>query len=81
MRVVGLDLVVRADARRLRGAHHQRDVGAVDVGVDQSDALSELGERDGQVDGDRGFADPALTGSDGDDLGDSGKRYGLGRGM
>ena len=68
VRVVGLDLVVGADARRLRGAHHERDVGSVDVGVDEADALAEFGERDGEVDGDGGFADSAFAGTDGDDL-------------
>ena len=31
-----------ADARLLGRAHHERNVGAVDVGVDEADALAEL---------------------------------------
>ncbi len=52
----------------LAGAHHQRHVGAVDVGVDEAYALAEPRERDGQVDGHGGFAYPALAGTDGDDF-------------
>ncbi len=73
---VGLDLVVGEDAGLLRSAHHERDVGAVDVGVDEADAMAELSERDGEVDGEGGFADAALAGSDGDDGFDSGERGG-----
>jgi hypothetical protein len=49
-------------------AHHQRNIRPVDVGVDQAHALAKLLECDGEVDGDSGFADTALAGSDGDDL-------------
>jgi hypothetical protein len=69
-----------ARMRGLRSAHHERDVGAVDVGVDEADAMAELSERDGEVDGEGGFADAALAGSDGNDGFDSGKRGGGRRG-
>ena len=70
-----------ADAGLLGRAHHERDVGAVDVGVDEADALAELRERDGEVDGEGGFADAAFAGTDGDDGFDSGKGGGRRRGM
>ena len=57
-----------ADFGLLGGAHHERNVGAVDVGVDEAHALAEPRERDGQVDGDGGFAHSALAGTDGDDF-------------
>ena len=68
---VGLDAVACADLGLLGRAHHERHVGAVDVGVDEAHALAELAERDGQVDGDSGFADAALAGTDSDDFGDA----------
>ncbi len=58
---VGLDLIVGEHARLARGAQHERDVGAVDVGVDEAGAMAELRERDGEIDGERGFADAALS--------------------
>jgi len=54
---VGLDAVAGKDFGLLGRAHHERDVGAVDVGVDEADALAEAGEGNGQVDGDGGLAD------------------------
>jgi hypothetical protein len=41
VREVGLDLIIGEDAGLLGGAHHERDVGAVDVGIDEADALAE----------------------------------------
>ena len=49
-------------------AHHRRDVGAGDVGVQQADLGAVLGQGDGEVDRDGGFADAALVGGDGDDV-------------
>jgi hypothetical protein len=68
VRQVGLDAVVRAHRGRLRRTHHQGNVGAVDVGVDQAHPLAHAGKRNGQVDGDRGLAHAALAGTDGDNL-------------
>ena len=81
VRQVGLDLVVRADHGLLRRAHHRGDIGAVDVCVDQADALAQLGEGDGEVDGDGGFADAAFAGTNSDDLGDAGQSHRRGHGM
>jgi hypothetical protein len=73
---VGLDLVIGEDAGLLGGAHHERDVRAVDVGVDEAGAIAELDEGDGEIDGEGGFANAAFAGSDSDDGFDSGKRGG-----
>ena len=73
VRQIGFDAVAGADLGLLGRAHHERNIGAVDVGVDEADALSEPGEGNGQVDGDGGFADAALAGTDCDDLGDAGQ--------
>ena len=78
---IGLDLIVGADHRLLGRAHHGGDVGAVDIGVDEADALAELGESNGEIDGDGGFADSAFAGTDGDDFGDAGQSHGRGHGM
>ncbi len=69
----GLHEVVGDDGGLAGGAEHGGDVGAVDVGVDEADAVAELGERDGEIDGDGGFADAAFAGADGDDVLDAGK--------
>ena len=50
-----------------RGAQHQRDVGPVHVGIEQSDFVAHARQRDGQVNGQRGFADAALARAHGDD--------------
>ena len=57
------------------GAEHARDRVAVDVGVDDADRVAVGGERDGEVGGDAGLADPALAGRDQQR---SGARAGLG---
>ena len=75
---VGDDAVPWAHGGLLAGAHHQRNIGAVDVGVDEAYALAEPRERDGQVDGDGGFAYPAFAGTDGDDFETPGKATGEG---
>ena len=48
------------------------DVRAGDVGVEQADGGTRLGQRDGQVDADGALADAALAGRDGDDVLDAG---------
>jgi hypothetical protein len=76
----GLDLVVGQDFGLAIGTEHERDVGTVDIGVNEADTLAELGEGDGEVDGNGGFADAALAGADGDDVADAGERCGSRRG-
>ena len=39
----------------------------LDVGIDEEDPLARIGEKSGQVGGQRGFADTALGGTDGQD--------------
>jgi hypothetical protein len=60
------------------GAHHERDIGPVDVGVDEADLVAHAGESDGQVDRDRGFAYAALAGADCDDFPTPGSGSGAG---
>ena len=72
-------LLERLDAvavrhRRAVDAHHQRHVGAVDVGVHQADGMAEFGQRDGEVHRNGGFADAAFAGTDGDEILDAGDR-------
>jgi hypothetical protein len=64
---VGLDLVVRKDGRLAGTAHHEGDIGSINVGVDEADAVAELGESDGEINGKCGFADAAFAGSDSND--------------
>ena len=45
---------------------HRRHAGTVDIDVEQSDPISPGGQRDGQVDGDRAFADAPLARKDDD---------------
>ncbi len=49
-------------------AHHQRDVRAGDVRVEQADRRAGLGEGDREVDAHRALADAALAGRDRDDV-------------
>ena len=51
------------------------DVGAVDVGVDETDAVAAAGEGHGEVDGYGGFSYAAFAGADGDDVVDAGERW------
>jgi hypothetical protein len=55
------------------------NVGAVDVGVEQPNFVADAGERNGEIDGERGFADAAFARADGDDAVDAGKRLRSGR--
>ena len=59
--------VLANHARLVAHAQHQRDIGAVDVGVEQPDFVPHLDQRDGEVDRERGLADTALARTDGDD--------------
>jgi hypothetical protein len=54
-----LGLLVRAE--------HKRNVGTVDVSIEQADAVAHLAERERQVDGKRGFANSTFAGTNGDD--------------
>src|SRR5579883_2181132 len=60
--------------RRGANAHHERDVGAVDVGIEQANLVASTRERDGEVDRDGGFAYTAFTGSDRDQVLDARNR-------
>ena len=55
-------------------AQHQRNVGTIDVGVKQSDLEAEARQGQRKIDGERGFADSALAGTDCDDGADTGNR-------
>ncbi len=76
VRQVGLDLVVGPNGGLARGAEHQRHIGAVDVGVNEADAIAQFRQSDGEIDRQRGLADAAFAGSDGDDGLDSGESGG-----
>ena len=74
----GRDLAFRAGDGRTLGPDHHGHVGAGDVGVEEPDRGTCPGQSHGQVDADRGLPHPALAGSDGDDVLDSGQRLGSG---
>jgi hypothetical protein len=57
------------------GAEHQRNIGAVNVGVKQAGLVAELGERQRQVYRQRGLADTPFARTNGDNGVDAG--YGL----
>ncbi len=75
---VGNDLVAGANRGLLARAHHQRHIRPVNVGVNQADALAQSRKRNGEIDGDGGFAHTALPGTNGDNLGDAGQCDGRG---
>jgi hypothetical protein len=62
------DLVVLEHARLLTDAHHERNIGSVDVGVDEADAKAQLDQRGSQVDRERSLAHSAFARTDGDDV-------------
>ena len=66
--VVAEHLGLRVDAQ------HQGNVGAVNVGVEQADFVSQLGQNDREIDGERGLAHAAFAGTDGDDGAHTGQR-------
>ena len=59
-------------------AEHQRDVGPVDVGIEQADLVSELRQDNREIDGERGLSHTAFAGTDGDDSAYTGKGCGDG---
>ena len=54
--------------------HHQRNVGAIHVGVQQAGLKAQGSQGHGQVDGHRGLADAAFSGTDGDQVLHAGNR-------
>ena len=52
----------------LADAHHARLARPVNIGIEQPDAAPGAGQRHGKVGADGGFAHPALSGPDGDDI-------------
>jgi hypothetical protein len=58
----------RIEGRVAVDAQHGGRGGAVDVGVQQADAVAEHRQRGRQIDRDSGLAHPALAAGDGDDL-------------
>ena len=58
----------------LPDAHHERDVGTVDIGIEKASAMAEFCERDGEIDGDRTFTYTAFAGTHGDDVLNAGNR-------
>src|SRR6266446_639485 len=64
----GDDALVHGGERLLRGAEHDGDVGAVDVGVEEAHLVAELYERERKVDRDGGFADAAFAAGDGNEI-------------
>ena len=59
---------------RLAGPHHQGNVGAVHIGVEQPHAASQIAQRDRQVDRDRGLAHASFAGTYGDQILNAGNR-------
>ena len=76
-----LDAVFADHLRLTAHAQHQRDVRPVDIGVEQADLVSHLGERDGQVHRQRSFAHAALARTHGNDGIDSRQRLRPRRGL
>ena len=74
MRIDGCNLIFAHHLRLLVRSQHERDVGTVDIGIEQSDSMTHLAERDGEIHGKRRFADPALARPDGDNGVDARKR-------
>ena len=70
----GDDLAFALNFGLLAGAEHERDVRAIDVSVEQADAVAHLAERESEIDGQRGFADSTFAGADGDDGTDARER-------
>ena len=66
-----------ADHPRLGDAEHHRHRGAVDVGVEQADAMAELRQRQREVGGDGRLADAALAAGDRHHVADLGDQVGI----
>ena len=60
-------IVFARHLRLLVGAEHERDVRAINVAVEQSNFVAHLTQGDCQIDRERGLADSALAGTDGND--------------
>ena len=56
------------------GSQHQRNIGAIDIGVEQSDFVAHTRQRNSQIDGERGLTYATFPGSDCNDAVNSGKR-------
>jgi hypothetical protein len=56
------DLIVRAGLRLTLDAHHQGDIRTGDVGIEQANRCTRLGQRDSQVHAHRALAHAALAG-------------------
>ena len=69
-------LAVLGGQRPLGDLHGPDDVGAVDVDVEDADAVALSREGDGEVDGDSGLADTALAAVDADLMGNPGEGVG-----
>src|SRR6266566_736820 len=78
LRLHGDDVLVVRGLRFLRGAEHDRDVGAIHVGVEQTDFMAELHERQRQIYSDRRLADAAFAAGDGDEVFHAGNRLAFG---
>ena len=76
MRFDGVHSLLAVGEAALLDAEHRGDVRAGDVRVDNADRRAKLRERDGEVRRDRGLADAALVGGDGDQVLDAGDRLG-----
>jgi hypothetical protein len=62
-----LDAVITEDFGLGIHAQHEWDIGAVDIGIEESYAMAELRQRYRQVYRERGLADASLAGADGYD--------------
>ena len=71
MRVDGSNLIFAKNLGLFVGAKHERDVRTVNVAVEQSNFIAHFAERDRQIDRQRGLADSALAGTNGDDVVDA----------
>src|ERR1035438_4524206 len=73
MRVDGRNVIFAHHLGLLVGAEHQRNIGTVDVSIEQADPVTHLAERERQVNGKRGLANSTFAGTNGDDGIDAGQ--------
>ena len=73
VRVDGRDSTFVLHLGLLVGAEHERNVGTVNIGVEQADAETHFAEGESEIDGQRGFTDSTFAGADGDDGFDAGQ--------
>ena len=69
-----LDPVVAENFWLRADAEHQRHVGTIHVGIEQTDFVSQLGQHDGKIDGERGLSHTAFARTDGNDSAHTGQR-------